>query len=402
MLRVLHIMQYEKYVSNEIRLWNTLDVENRYVSIWEPTNSTYCELMDRIEHIQENELFRIIQEGKTYDVVVFVSLPTSMYEFIVQIPENKIVIWLSVGCDVYYDDYPYRAVVPIKIYKPLTKRLVLTEERNLRPKKTLWQRMIYELAQIIHFQRTYKRRKAAKDDERLHLNLQAEALGRIDYISTVLDIEYELIRQNNAIRAKFFRYKFVGDGQPFDYAYWKIRDFDKTKYILLGNSSDASNNHFDILHILKQRHISTPIYAPLAYAGKGNYPKYIAKVIEENKSNVVQKEFMLKKEYDKILQTMRVGVFGHMRQQSLGNITALLLLGKKVFLYKDSIAYRHFQKAGAYVYTIENDLTQENVDTPLSTEQVQHNRMLFANDYANITAGVREDLKEMEKIVMQK
>ena len=95
MLRALHIMQFEKYVSNAIRLWDTMGVENRYVSIWAPTDSMYCELIDRIEYIKEEELINIIQTGVTYDVVVFESLPTSLYSLILKIPSNKVdkLIW---------------------------------------------------------------------------------------------------------------------------------------------------------------------------------------------------------------------------------------------------------------------------------------------------------------------
>lgn len=388
-------MQYENYVSHAIRLWDAMDVENRYVSIWTPTNSTYCELIDRIEYLPAEELLRIIQDAKTYDLVVFESLPTSLFELIVKIPNDKIVIWQSVGCDIYYEDYPYRAAVPIKIYKPITQRYVLAEQRKQRPQKALWQRLYYEIAQIVHIQRTYHRWKVAKEEEKQHLQLQTTALRRIDYISTVLDMEYSLIRHNKNIQAKFFHFKYLGE--PINFDYWKIINFKKTQYILLGNSSDASNNHMDILNLMKKRNITTPIYAPLAYAGTGNYPDHVAEIIGKCDGNVVQRDFVAKKQYDAIMQSIRVGVFGHMRQQALGNITAMLLQGCKVFLYKDSIAYRHFKQVGAHIFTIEDDLYQENIDTPLAEEQILYNRSLFVDDYLKITSAMREDLKAIER-----
>lgn len=393
-------MQYENYVSHAIRLWDAMNVENRYVSIWAYTNSTYCELTDCIEYMQEDKLLHIIQEGKSYDVVVFESLPTSLFELIVKIPNDKIVIWQSVGCDIYYDDYPYRAAVPIKIYKPITRRYIHAEQRKRLSQKALWQRLYYEIAQIVHFQRTYHRWKAAKEEEKQHLQLQSTALRRIDYLSTVLDIEYRLICQNKDIQARFFHFKYLGE--PINFNYWKIVDFDKTQYILLGNSCDASNNHLDILHLLKQRKITTPIYVPLAYAGTGKYPDHVAEIIGKCDGNVVQRDFVAKKQYDAIMQSIRVGVFGHMRQQALGNITAMLLQGCKVFLYKDSIAYRHFRQRGAYIFTIEDDLSQENIDTPLTSEQINHNRSMFENEYINITTAIREDLKEIAAEIKQR
>ena len=117
---------------------------------------------------------------------------------------------------------------------------------------------------------------------------------------------------------------------------------------------------------------------------------------------MVQRDFVAKKQYDAIIQSIRVGVFGHMRQQALGNITAMLLQGCKVFLYKDSIAYQHFKQVGAYIFTIENDLYQENIDTPLTDEQILYNRGLFENEYVKITTAMREDLKEIEEEIKRR
>ena len=70
-------------------------------------------------------------------------------------------------------------------------------------------------------------------------------------------------------------------------------------------------------------------------------------------------------------------IFGNIRQEAIGNITKSLSRGVKVFLWKDSIAYKQFVKDGFYIYTIDNDLNEEALKVPLSYEAALHNMSLI-------------------------
>ena len=58
-----------------------------------------------------------------------------------------------------------------------------------------------------------------------------------------------------------------------------------------------------------------------------------------------------------------------------------MLHGSKVYLYRDSIAYKYFSKAGYYVYTIEDDLTEENVNTLMTKKERELNRKLALKQF---------------------
>jgi len=55
-------------------------------------------------------------------------------------------------------------------------------------------------------------------------------------------------------------------------------------------------------------------------------------------------------EYQKFLDSVDVAIFNHDRQQALGNILALLHLGKKVFIKNDITTWDFLNKKGLTLY----------------------------------------------------
>ena len=53
-----------------------------------------------------------------------------------------------------------------------------------------------------------------------------------------------------------------------------------------------------------------------------------------------------------------------------------------MFLYKNSIVYQHLTKAGYKVFAIE-DITSEQLSTPLSRQDAYNNYKLYANIVRN-------------------
>jgi len=85
-------------------------------------------------------------------------------------------------------------------------------------------------------------------------------------------------------------------------------------------------------------------------------------------------------EYDKyvaLTESVSVAIHNTVRQIAVGNIYINLWNGAKVFLPEDSINYKFFTKAGFHVFSIEKDLNQEEIDTPLSQEEIISNRKLI-------------------------
>jgi len=130
----------------------------------------------------------------------------------------------------------------------------------------------------------------------------------------------------------------------------------KTINILIGNSADPTNRHFEIFEMLERyRDDDIQIFAPLSYGDKA----YALRVAEEGKRLFGDKftpflEFMPFDEYLSFLGQIDIAMFNHRRQQAMGNIITLLGLGKKVFIRSDITPWKMFEEKGVKVYDINN------------------------------------------------
>ena len=81
--------------------------------------------------------------------------------------------------------------------------------------------------------------------------------------------------------------------------------------------------------------------------------------------------------YKSLIMGCSHAVFGMLRQSGLGNIYLCIRSGVKIFFFKDSMLYKHFITQGYYVYSIEEDMTDEAILAPLTFEESIHNYELF-------------------------
>ena len=127
----------------------------------------------------------------------------------------------------------------------------------------------------------------------------------------------------------------------------------KTIQILVGNSADPSNNHFELLNqlaVYKDEDIL--LICPLSY---GYYNEYLSKVKEEGFRIFGDKfkpllEFLSTSDYGKILETVDIAIMNHQRQQGLGNLISVLWLGKKVFVRSDTTSFNFFKSEDITVW----------------------------------------------------
>ena len=158
------------------------------------------------------------------------------------------------------------------------------------------------------------------------------------HIVALIPGDYDLAKKWYKTRAQY-HYAFYPN--PVDYKYLdKIKNNKKeTDRIVfqVGNSADPRNKHIEILNKLsrfKEKNIE--IITPLSYGDQ----EWAKKVYEVGKKLYGAKykpllEFLPPEEYGKILNSVDIAIFNHDRQQALGNILALLYLGKKVFIKSD-------------------------------------------------------------------
>ena len=112
--------------------------------------------------------------------------------------------------------------------------------------------------------------------------------------------------------------------------------------ILVGNSADPSNEHLEVLQIL-QAQSGTPIkvFVPLSYGNAG----YAQTVVEQGRRLlgdrfVPLRDFMPYDDYLRMLAGIDIAIFNHRRQQGMGNIIALLGMGKTVCIRSDTTSWQ--------------------------------------------------------------
>lgn len=365
-MKILHIIPDDKFWRSVIQLFDMTDYDNEYVSIVNDDCQQFEYITtERIKLIHEKEA-SFVWNRLDVDVFMFHSIPEKFYDNVLAIPQNKIIIASSWGYDIYYPQGICPPLVSLDLYREKTLKL-LTDMNKVPCVKR-----IKKSIKHILFHKKYKKISAQHEiEQKQSIIKQRKVLDKIDYWATVLPIEYELLKSNLHFRAQYF---------PFQYTSRRIEtilntiDTAKADYILLGNSSDPSNNHLDLMKLLKDRGITNKLYIPLAYGNK-RYRDFVKQYVASNSLDcIIQEDMMPFELYKEKLLRCRVGVFGHIRQQAIGNVSQCMLLGCKVFLYKDSVAYKYFKSIGCVVFNIENDLTDQSISIPLTSGEIELNR----------------------------
>lgn len=181
----------------------------------------------------------------------------------------------------------------------------------------------------------------------------------------VIDGEYEVFNQITGVVNQHYVAPMPGFPDS-TVNYKQIREVpkrDTTIKILIGNSATASNRHLDVFNILKDKQLeNVRLYCPLSY-GDDEYRDKIYQngrlLLGERFAPIIK--FMQFEEYIRFLATMDVGIFYNDRQQALGNIIYMLLLGKKVYLREGTTVWENFNNIGLKVFPC-SSLVNESIE----------------------------------------
>lgn len=145
--------------------------------------------------------------------------------------------------------------------------------------------------------------------------------------------------------------------------------------ILLGNSAEYTNNHYDALDILSGINLgSKRVIIPVSYGDRNNgqfVAEYAVKKLGKNAKPLL--DFMPINEYTSILNSCEISIMPHIRQQALGNTVKLILNGSNVYFNKESNVYKFFMSNGFFVSKLE-DLSLLRT---LTLEEKKHNYSLI-------------------------
>lgn len=353
---ILHVFTDEKFFDGVSAFFNSLNnVTNLYYYYTRDKNVSfkYIKGKDKIKLISLFSDYQKILSSPQIDIIFFQSLPTSFYHYFRYINPKAIVIWWCFGFEIYNS----QRFLPPLVKVDLFKRLTLEFRRNYIKRNSLkdYFRPIYWM---LSFPIDYWWRR--------------KILKRIDYFTPVLPVEYTLMKKNAFFKAKLFMIHGGLGLQPNV----KFSYFETAQNILIGNSLSYTNNHLDIFYKIKfyklknQKYI-IPINYGTDYCGNRELFKKLSGLSLDN--TIWVEDFLSLEDYKTLISTASHAIFGHMRQQAMGNINLCLLSGVKVFLYKDSILYRQLKDYGYTVFSIEEDLTEQALQIPLSREDAYKN-----------------------------
>lgn len=213
--------------------------------------------------------------------------------------------------------------------------------------------------------------------ERLSFILEKLFLKRIYSICSLLPGDYNLARGKYDI-SPIYENVFYPNPVDFDLLD-KVREIGNgvTKNrILLGNSATSTNNHMDFFRKAQGSALqgeNIEIHCPLSYGDLD----YGIRVAEKGKEVFPRFnplfEFMDEKKYARFLNSIGVAVMNHNRQQGLGNIVALIFLGKKVYLRKDGSIFPFLSGLGIKLFDVENIYSQTANEIFLFEHEIQEN-----------------------------
>lgn len=350
-INILHVIREYKFYLSSIERFNNQYYNNLFVFNRSLSTSYESEKIesigDKVKIVESYKEIIHFVKNNTIDIVYFHSLPPTDWKLVSLMPKGTIVVWWVWGYDIYNGYGLIKPFINLDLYKPLTKSLI-TQNNQKHYIKT-----ILTIIRSIYFS-LYKRK----------------ALSKISYLHTVTETEFNILHSMSGFRhmKRFYA--------PSSRNFSKPALNREKQYLIIGNSSSATNNHLDIFESLKTIGFQEKdIIVPLSY-GSEHYGEIINEKIMLNnypfKIKII-KNFLPKEEYEKIFNNVSHAIYGVMRQQAMGNITFCLLHGVKIFLYEDSMLYKDLKNGGYIVYSIEKDLTINELRAPLLEEEANHN-----------------------------
>lgn len=213
---------------------------------------------------------------------------------------------------------------------------------------------------------------------------QSKAIEKLHSLC-VLDEDYELLRK---YYIESDRFSPICKGVIY-YPIEKMLDeetknsFVSGKDVWVNNAATYNGNHIEVFNRLRKINYKGTVHVPLSYG----IPKW-AKYVESEGYNILgdmfdpMMSYLPRDEYYKKFLSSNSFVFGHLRQCANGNIIVALYLGAKVFLFKDNPLYHYYKKIGIIIFTIDDELTNESISSPLPDEIRQKNRDILLKIYS--------------------
>ncbi len=363
MISILHIIHDDKFFDGLIRIFDNTDYSSKYVVVFRSEDISYRYIKNtaRVEGVLKDSTRYWELLKAEYDLIA-VHYLDGKEDIVRDIKRGAHLLWIAWGGDFYHR-------IDFDLYQEATAKALDAIESKLHIAKT---RSLLDIPRIIY------RRLISQNIRSL---VTRSTVNRFDYCSTVIPPEFELIKKVGGFRARqvYFNYPFDVDINSIDFSRCG-------NSILVGNSRTWENNHLDIFARLRDcLRGDRDIICPMSYGvpiDKFRSVLDFGEVCFENHFIPVL-DYMDLERYNAILSRCSVAIFNHYRQQGVGNIILMLLRGAKVFLSNRNPVLAYLRSQGVAVYSIESDLNNESLLTPMSDSKIMSNRDRVGDLYSD-------------------
>ena len=186
-----------------------------------------------------------------------------------------------------------------------------------------------------------------------------QSISRISYMMVLFEEEYDFLCKKYTLP----QYLPIPIGSIVLKTGNDVRD-----KILIGNSQNDFNNHFDVLRSLNEVDTSNVII-PLNYGSDSYYAERLKKEAKTQNVRVLD-TFLSLPDYENLLSTCSAFVLNAYRQMAVGNIWIALQQGMKIYLNEKNLVYHIFKKHEIEVFTLEDfrkDIESGNTKISLAT-----------------------------------
>ena len=356
----LHIALDEKVIGRCIRNFERVfPGQNKFIIIMRDRDLKYVSEDCCIPvHYGTSEFWKKVGSIEKYESVIIHSFFKESIDFVLKI-NHHCIYWIEWGADLYDN------LLAVKGYKLHYEKDIDWRMSHVRLPYLLYR--VVKWCYLKHLQ--HKQIKAIKKvryfvpdsmyDEYPLLLKYYPSLNHLEYK------EFFYYPIDEVVDIPLFENKTVGDN------------------IIVGNSSSVTANHLLVFQKLNSFNLDkAKILVPLSY-GNSKLRDYVKTLgFEMWKENFVPIEtFLPLNEYNNVLQSAKIFIFGNWRQEAVGNILAALYIGGKVFLDSRNPLLDYYERLGLYIYDL-SSLSEKELSTKLSEEEVAHNRNILKKIYS--------------------
>jgi hypothetical protein len=255
---------------------------------------------------------------------------------------------------------------------------------------------------LLDVYRKMKRQRKEKDRVKLFETERDLAAQKISVFHHYIKEEHALVESMIPLKARFNYFCYSQD-IPFN----EIYDLSKQltlagsplnpaePNLMLGNCGYPYINHLDSFDFIKDKVDGVNLVVPLSYGEK----PYIEHVIAQGKRMFGERmmpflDYMSFQQYLVLLMSCQGMLISLSTPKAMGNIHTLLLLGKRVFIKREMLAYAYFERIGVKINAID-EFSEELLMQPEDPAVVASNvkRIIEMHSYAQNYSYVENMIK---------